>query len=719
MNNLSTLKRDFDAYCGRHIEGKETSLGAAVYQRFYKLLQPVYQDEEEDVPLMVNSPFTTKLLQAASQNPNLESVCVDHVIVKGSEAFDLLMTSESVRSVTSKWASFSEFKDFLTSLSNSNKAKTIQDLLVITQLHDIDQFPQWENVLTSVHTRIETLSIRIASCRHRRDDALQETATTAASSDEYSSPLCKGLEKTTSLKTLALNRLSSDQLMKEICVSIKTNANHAIKALHIPCHSIQQAEAIAQLLAENDETCPIRELDLSRGSTSTFPFPRLTRASKNFERSSATMKGIARGIRNNSSLVTLNLSSTHLANVLASPSSLAFHQALRQHPNLQTLNLSHCSLTNQDLEALGCSWPVHLQHLDLSLNRELNCTSLLTALKDTVNTRLKVLNLHDSCYVQDASDVVALAKLVQNANGSYLASLKDLDLGRVFMSDNRIAEKATVLLTQAIIRNKSLAKIALSSFAQNTSQGANHVHDLLMGLANSNSTLQNLSLSDCVFSSDACGEAVEQLVRSRTLYSLELTSIDGLEADGLKHIANGLSAKDCKLHTLRLRGLSVTAADTSMAPVYEALTLESSSLQVLDLSGQYREKEVLQSLTGWTTLCDSLVRMNKLASLILPESMTTFLTDQHVRMFVQGMEGNVSLRHVQGFVYRTLAQQDRVAFLLKLNASGRHMLRKSSTSADVWMHVIARSSNDPSVSFYLLKESNLLLMSKSSCFGER
>ncbi|XP_028251333.1 NACHT, LRR and PYD domains-containing protein 12-like [Parambassis ranga] len=284
--------------------------------------------------------------------------------------------------------------------------------------------------------------------------------------------------------------------------------------------------------------------------------------------------------------------------------------------NCRKARLCHCGLSRTHWEVVASalkSSPSHLTELDLSLNiiqdsgmqhlsdglgcphcklkilrlircslSEISCASLVSALKSNPS-HLTELDLSKN-YLQN-SGVKQLCSFVESPR----CRLQTLRLW-----DCRLTELSCASLVSALKSNPShLTELDLS---HNDLQDSG-VKQLCGFLENPGCRLQILGLYDCRLSDNSCICLVLALnLNTSYLKHLDMGG-DKLQDSGVKRLCEFLENRNCRLHTLRLIGCSLS--EISCAFLVSALMANPPYLTKLDLSGNHLQDAGVKQLCGF------------------------------------------------------------------------------------------------------------------------
>nr|XP_021325101.1 uncharacterized protein si:ch211-11p18.6 isoform X6 [Danio rerio] len=439
------------------------------------------------------------------------------------------------------------------------------------------------------------------------------------------SVLAAVLSSKTILKELNLNNSRLlDSGVRKICEGLK-NPVCELKILNLSDCSITEEgyEALASALRSNPSH--LIELDL-RGNdpgqsgvkelTELLQDPHCALKTLRFLRSPAADEGcqLVTGVvgKNPLLLKELNLSDHELGDTRVNQLSALLQD---KHCQINTLNLSYCSITEKQCEILTSalkSNPSHLRELDLSGNELGDFQSLGSLLK---NQQFKLEKLILCvCSIKEKQCEILTSALKSNPS-----HLRELNLSGNELKHRRVKQffdvlkKSTCKLERLRLRYCSIQADDCTDLASALKSNPSHLRELdLSGnnlgdsgvkklsdlLINQQFKLEKLRLSYCSITEKQC-VILTSALKSNPSHLRELNlngnRLGDSGADGLNHL---LSSVDCKLNKLHLCDCSITEKQL-LIPI-TATCMGLLHLRELDLSKNQIKNQ------GVYMLCDVL-----------------------------------------------------------------------------------------------------------------
>jgi Ran GTPase-activating protein (RanGAP) involved in mRNA processing and transport len=348
--------------------------------------------------------------------------------------------------------------------------------------------------------------------------------------------------------------------------------------------------------------------------------------------------------------------------------------AVRRNGNIESITLKNLELNSKEVNLLAnvfSSNPfLHTLTLsNVSMAESEDSSSLWNAVSENSNN-VTTMTLN-RCKI-NLNLSLALGRMIRSG------SLKCLKLSKVDLID-----PADVV--------KSISECGLSRLEIRSLRMDQLYFSRLFESLKANSKLESLVVTRCGLGSEAAQALAELL--SSTQHNIATLNIseNNFDSEGIEILTRQGLQHNKSLERLILshNPIGDSGAKALAEWLCEDRTLKSLSLIDCEIWGP-----------GCVALGAALKRMRGLEKLMVDSEF-----DDHVDVVLASMESNMSLTRLS--TDRVLVHDDpkweRVEFYLKLNRAKRRMLTEGDVPASLWPRVLAGSSGDASVLFYLLQ----------------
>lgn len=266
----------------------------------------------------------------------------------------------------------------------------------------------------------------------------------------------------------------------------------------------------------------------------------------------------------------------------------------------------------------------------------------------------------------------------------------------------------TIALSQGLLSNTSLKQLDLTGCHMDDDM----VRRLSYGFI-ANTGVEFLSLDFNSFGDDGVAALADMLASNQSLTELQLFG-NRVTAVGAEHLGRALTTNDClqslilSLNRIGDRGAVALAKALTVNRTLSNLCFPSNRI---GQAGMEAFAEHLPRMSGLETL-----NVGLLLDCQAEEALTLGLKDNLRLSFLLMEKPSVGEFDEEEFVPNTdeLSHNANMDFYLRLNRSGRRLLRQYNTHAGLWSHILANTSCNarrtkasrtvPDVLYYLLRE---------------